>query len=70
MFILVRQETNRISRPEYMFYEKFGLCDEDYGKLDNTWRVRGQKDKKRRPRQQWHKVDKVIYTPISIWVKF
>ena len=27
------------------FYEKDGLCDEDNGELDETWWVRGRKDK-------------------------
>ena len=65
--IKARTEDDKFSEKKY---ERAGLFDEDNGKLDDTWWVRGRKDKKTFCRQNWDEVDKAVHIPESILDSF
>ena len=65
--IKARTEDDKFSEKKY---ERAGLFDEDNGKLDDTWWVKGHKDKKIFHRQQWNEGGKSVNIMESIWASF
>ena len=53
-----------------MFYERSGLCDKYYIKLDYTWWVIRCRNKKIPHINQWYEGDTDIYIPTAIYTTF
>ena len=67
---MIEERTEDNNSFKIFVYEISRLCDEDNGGLDDTWWVRGRKDKQIFHRQQWDEEDGAVHIPEAIWVSF